>query len=77
MGLGIVTSKSITLADLHKPNNKLVSAYLEHFWCTNEPWANTNSQDSPLPGLEGSRHLPPYSILCAWPWGQHPNVILY
>jgi hypothetical protein len=21
-------------------------------------------------------HLPPYSILCAWPWDQHPNVIL-
>ncbi len=24
----------------------------------------------------GSHHLPPYSILYAWPWGQHPNVIL-
>jgi hypothetical protein len=24
----------------------------------------------------GSHHLPPYNILCAWPWGQHPNVIL-
>jgi len=42
----------------------------------NEPWANTDSQDSPRPGLGGSHHLPPYSILCAWPWDQHPNVIL-
>ncbi len=32
---------------LHKPNNKLVSAWLEHFWCTYEPWAYTNFQDSP------------------------------
>jgi hypothetical protein len=44
-----------------------------------EPQANTNSQDlqdSPQLGLEGSHHLPPYSLFCAWPWGQHPNVIL-
>jgi len=27
-------------------------------------------------GLGRSHHLPPYSILYAWPWGQHPNVIL-
>jgi len=25
--------------------------------------------------LEGSHHLPPYSFLCDWPWGLHPNVI--
>jgi hypothetical protein len=41
-----------------------------------EPRANTDSQDSPRPGLGGSYHLPPYSILYACPWGQHPNVIL-
>jgi hypothetical protein len=27
-------------------------------------------------GLGGSHHLPPYNILCAWPWDQHPNGIL-
>jgi hypothetical protein len=42
-GLRILTSKSITHIDLHKLNNKLVSAWLEHFWCMNEPRANTNS----------------------------------
>jgi hypothetical protein len=26
--------------------------------------------------LGGSHHLPPYSILCAWPWDQYSNVIL-
>jgi len=30
-----------------------------------EPWANMDSQDSPWPGLGGSHHLPPYSILYA------------
>jgi hypothetical protein len=49
---------------------------MEHFWCMDEPWANTDSQDSRQPKLGGSHHLPPYSILWAWPWVQHPNVIL-
>jgi hypothetical protein len=35
-----------------------------------------NSQDSPRPRLGGSHHLPPYIILCAWPWDLHPNGIL-
>ncbi len=71
-----MTSKSITHIDLHRPNNKLVSVKLEHFWCTDEPWTNTDSQDSPRPELGASHHLPPYIILCAWPQDQHPNVIL-
>jgi hypothetical protein len=41
-GLGRMTSKSIIHMDLHKPNNKLVNAWLEHFWCINEPWAYTD-----------------------------------
>jgi hypothetical protein len=75
-GLGKLTSNSITHMDLHKPNHKLVSAQLEPFWCIDEPRANTNSQNSLRPKLGGSHHLPPYNILCAWPWDQHPNVIL-
>ncbi len=38
-----MTSRSIIHIDLHKLNNKLVSAWLEHFWCTNEPQTYTNS----------------------------------
>ncbi len=34
---------------------------------------NTDTQDSPWPGLGGSHHLPPYSILCTSPRGLHPN----
>jgi hypothetical protein len=30
-------------------------------------------QDSPRPGLGGSHHLPPYSILCNAPPRLHPN----
>jgi len=37
---------------------------------------NLDSQDLPWPGLRGSHHLPPYSILCASPWVSHPNGIL-
>jgi hypothetical protein len=72
-----MTSKSITHTDLHKLNNKLVSALLEHFWCMDKPWANMDSQNSPWPGFGGSHHLPPYSILCAWQRDLHPNVILF
>ncbi len=35
-----------------------------------------NTQDSPRPGLGGSHHLPPYSILCASPREPHPNGFL-
>ncbi len=34
---------------------------------------NTDTQDSPQPGLGGSHHLPPYSILCSSPRRLHPN----
>jgi hypothetical protein len=62
-GLGWMISRSIIHMDLHKPNNKLVSAWLEHFWCMNKTRTYTNSQDSSQFELEGNHHLPPYSIL--------------
>jgi hypothetical protein len=76
MGLGWLKSSSIIHTNLHKPNNKLINAKLEHIWCTDKPRTNMDSQNSLRPGLGGSHHLPPCSILCAWAWGQHPNVIL-
>ncbi len=45
---------------------------LVHGWAQ----ANMDSQDSSRPGLARSHHLPPYSILCAWPRDQHSNGIL-
>jgi len=58
-----MTSRSIIHVNLYKPNNKLISAKLEHFWCTDEPRANTDSQDSPRLELGGSHHLAPYIYL--------------
>ncbi len=37
---------------------------------------NLDSPDSPRPGLGGSHHLLPYTILCASPWGPRPNGFL-
>ncbi len=67
--------QSIIHMDLHKPNNKLVSAQLEHFWCQDEPGAKLDSQNSPWLGLGGNHHLPLYSILYAQSQHQHPNDI--
>ncbi len=49
---------------------------MEHFWCYDKPQANSDSQNSPWPELGGKHHLPPYSILCAYSQGPHPNDIL-
>jgi len=38
--------------------------------------SNTDTYDSPQPRLGGSHHLPPYSILCTFPRGPHPNGFL-
>jgi len=37
---------------------------------------NSDTQDSPRPGLGGNHHLPPYSILCTFPQDPHPNGFL-
>ncbi len=76
MGLRRMISNHSFTWTCTKPNNKLVNAQLEHFWCQDEPQVNSDSQDSPRPGLGGNHHLPPYSILCAQPQDQRPNVIL-
>ncbi len=34
---------------------------------------NSDSHDTPRPGLRGSHHLPPYSILCSSSQRLHPN----
>ncbi len=47
-----MTSRSIIHIDLHKPNDKLVNVWLEHFWCTSKPWAYVDSQDSSRLGHE-------------------------
>jgi hypothetical protein len=57
-GLGRVISESIIHTNLHKPNNKLVSVWLELFWCTNKPLTFTDSQNSPRLGLGETTTFP-------------------
>jgi hypothetical protein len=56
-----------------KTNHKLVRTHSAPFWCWDKPRATLHSLDSPWPGLGGSHHLPPYSILCVTLQEPHPN----
>jgi len=51
----------------------LVKTHFAPFWCWDKSRATLDSLDSPRPGLVGSHHLPPYSILCVTPRHPHPN----
>jgi hypothetical protein len=66
-----------TIILLHGPasktNHKLVRTHFAPFWCWDKPRATLDSLDSPWPGLGGSHHLPPYSILCVTPQRLHTN----
>jgi len=55
------------------PTNKLVRTHSAPFWCWDKPRATLDSLDSPRPGLGGSLHLPPYSILYSSSPHLHPN----
>jgi len=55
------------------PTNKLVRIHSAPFWCWDKPRATLDSLDSPWPGLGGSHHLSPYSIICSFSPHLHPN----
>jgi hypothetical protein len=55
------------------PTCWLVRIHSAHSWCWDKPRATLDSLDSPRPGLGGSHHLLPYSILCASLSHLHPN----
>ncbi len=76
MGLGRVINNQLFTRICIQPTHTLVSTMLEHLWCQDKPWATLDSQDSPQPGLGGSHHLPPYSILYTSPRRLHPNGFL-
>jgi hypothetical protein len=72
MGLGRVDKLHSLTHACTKPTQGgqcVVGALLVLGWTT----SNMDTQDSPRPGLEGSHHLPPYSIFCTSPRGPHPN----
>jgi hypothetical protein len=70
--LGRGTSYSLTRTCI-KTNHKVVSPHFGSFLVLGQATGNTNSLDSPWPGLGGSHHLPPYSILCVTPPHLHSN----
>ncbi len=51
----------------------MVRTHSAHFQCWDKPRATLDSLDSPRPGLGGSHHLPPHSILCISLLHLHPN----
>ncbi len=53
--------------------HELVRNHSTCIWCWDKPRVNSDSLDSPRPGLGGSHHLPPYSILCSSTRRLHPN----
>jgi hypothetical protein len=59
-----------------KTNHKLVSPHSGSPLVLGQATGNTDSLDSPRPGLGGSHHLPPYSILCVCARHLHSNDFL-
>ncbi len=66
-----------TIILFHDPasetNPKLVKTHSTPFWVLGLATGDLDSLDSPRPGLGGSHHLPPYSILCNSARRLHPN----
>ncbi len=54
----------------------MVSPHFGSLWVLGQATGNTDSLYSPWPGLGGSHHLPPYSILCITLRRLHPNDFL-
>jgi hypothetical protein len=76
MGLRKIDNQLIYSHGLAQTKQQVGYYLVGTLWCTNEPRATMDSQDSPRLELGGSHHLPPYSIHCTRPRDQHPNVIL-
>jgi hypothetical protein len=56
--------------------HKLVITHYACIWCWDKPRANSDSHDTPRPGLGRCHHHPPYSILCVTPLRPHPSGCL-
>jgi len=63
----------ISLESASQTNHKRVSSHSGTPLGVGTSHGHLDSLDSPRPGLGGSHHLPPYSILCDFPPHLHPN----
>jgi hypothetical protein len=66
----------LTTRSCIKTNHKLVSPHSRSPLVLGQAMGNTDSLDSRRFGLQGSHHLPPYSIFCVCPCNLHPNGFL-
>ncbi len=64
---------SYLVMNLHPNQHKLVKTHSACIWCWDKPRANSNSHDTPRPGLGRCHHHIPNSILCIHPQEWHPN----
>ncbi len=63
----------IKLESASKQTTQVVSSHSGTPFGVGTSHGHFEPQDSPQPGLGGSHHLPPYSILCDAPLRLHPN----
>jgi hypothetical protein len=73
MGLGRVTSFSITHSNLHPTNHKLVSSISGAPLVLGRTTGDFELTRLTTAWTRRSHHLPPYSILCVTPSHLHPN----
>ncbi len=65
--------QQIKLESASKTNHKVISSHSGTPLGVGTRHGHFGPQDTPRPGLGGSHHLPPYSILCDSPGSPHPN----
>jgi hypothetical protein len=77
-GIRLGRGTRLSSLNLHpKPTTKRVSSHSGTPLGVGTSHGHFDTQDSPRPGLGGSHHLPPYSILCATSRRLHPNDSLF
>jgi hypothetical protein len=73
LGIRLGRDQAIWSRTCIQNQHKLVRTHSPCIWCWDKPRANSDSHDTPRPGLGRCHHHPPYSILCATPPHLHPN----
>ncbi len=76
LGIRLGRDQAIWSRTCIQNQHKLVRTHSTCIWCWDKPRANSDSHDTPRPGLRRCHHHPPYSILCVTPPRPHPNGCL-
>ncbi len=76
LGIRLGRDQAIWSRTCIQNQHKLVKTHSACIWCWDKPRANSDSHDTPRPGLGRCHHHPPYNILCVTPSHPHPNGCL-